>query len=180
MRKRSTQRQYALGAGFVFASLTFGCNRVEPAPEPESPTLNDFLPPSPTPGGAQVAFAGVLNGGNLAAERIDGPAAQGLPGDIFLRNDKIRLIIQQPGRSMALIPTGGNIVDADVVRDANDPLRDLDGNAANGIGNDHWGELSVLFQLGRVLNSTQCQILADGSAGGAALVRCFGTDDIDD
>ena len=180
MRKRSTQRHYALGAGFVFASLTFGCNRVEPAPEPEGPSLNDFLPPTPTPGGAQAAFAGVLSSGNLAAERIDGPAAQGLPGDIFLRNDKIRLILQQPGRSMALIPTGGNIVDADVVRAANDPLRDLDGNPANGTGNDHWGELSVLLQLGRVVDAKRCDIVSDGSAGGAALVRCFGTDEIDD
>jgi hypothetical protein len=180
MRKRSTRRQYALSAGFAFASLTFGCNRVALAPEPGTPTLNDFLPPGPVAGGSPVAAAGVLSVANLAAERVDGPASQGLPGDIFLRNDKIRVVIQQPGREMALVPTGGNIVDADVVRPNNDPLFDADNNPANGHGNDHWGELSILFQLGRVVDVKSCNIIANGSEGGAALVRCFGTDDIDD
>ena len=155
MRKRTTQRHYALGAGVLFASLgAFGCNRVAPSAEPGPPVLADFLPPGPTPGGAQLVFAGVLSDTNLAAERVDGPSAQGLPGDIFLRNDKIRLVIQQPGRSLALIPTGGNIVDADIVRPANDPLFDLDGDAANGHGNDHWGELSIFLRLGRVVRES--------------------------
>jgi hypothetical protein len=178
MKNRPRTHRSKLHAGFVLA-LALGCNRVEPF-IPDEPSLEDFLPAPPATGGAQVAFAGVLSNANLATERIDGPASQGLPGDIFLRNDKIRVVIQQPGRSLALIPTGGNIIDADVIRQPNDPLFDIDGNAANGVGNDHWGELSILFQLGRVVNSTRCQIVADGSAGGGALVRCFGTDDIDD
>lgn len=181
MRRIRFSRTWTLGAG---ALLSLACNRVVPAGEPPPPpetSLEDFLPPAPTPtGDPQQAFAGVLAQDNLAQERIDGPAAQGLPGDLFLRNDKIRVVLQQPGRAMALLPGGGTIVDADVVRTASDPLFDVDNNPADGVGNDHWGEASLLLQLGRIIDVTRFEILADGSGGGAAAIRFFGTDDIND
>jgi hypothetical protein len=156
------------------------CNRVEPV-SPQEPSLEDFLPPAPAATGeGQQVFAGVLNAQNLSQERVDGPAAQGLPGDIFLRNDKIRVIIEQPNRSLGLLPSGGNIIDADIIRQPNDPLFDPDQNPANGTGNDHWGEGSLLLRLGRNIDVNQVQIISDGSGGGAALVRFFGDDDIND
>jgi hypothetical protein len=59
-----------------------------------------------------------------SARLLDGwaPAFSGVlsnpqAGDIHLANDRVQVVIQGPGRSLAINPWGGNIIDADVVRE---------------------------------------------------------------
>src|SRR5689334_12549099 len=55
------------------------------------------------------------------SELVKGPMARGQIGDVLLENDRIRVVIQQPGRVMFGIGTyGGNIIDADLRRTCGD------------------------------------------------------------
>ena len=98
-------------------------------------------------------------------ERIPGPASQGLPGDYFMRNDKVRIVVQAPGRAIGPCPFGGNVIDFDHVADP--------------VG-DQLGEVSPFFQLGRTLNFTEAEVVRDGSQGGPAVLRFRGHDAKDD
>ncbi len=75
--------------------------------------LEAALPALPPEGGPAVAAAGRLSQANFEQERVPGPAALGLPGDYFMRNDKIRVVVQAPGRAIGPCPYGGDILDAD-------------------------------------------------------------------
>ena len=113
----------------------------------------------------QRAFAGRLTVENLAQEGVPGPASQGLPGDFFLRNDRIRAVIQAPGRAMGPCPWGGNLLDLDF---------------ADSPAGDQLGEVSPLFGLGRTANFTKVEVTRDGSDGGPAVITAVGPDAIDD
>ena len=67
---------------------------------------------------------------NDGMEGVGGPLAGSVPGDVYLANDKIRVVLQGPGRAIGLNPYGGNIIDADVLRGDED-------------GRDRFGELGV-------------------------------------
>ncbi|MCU0697105.1 MAG: CehA/McbA family metallohydrolase [Myxococcaceae bacterium] len=95
---------------------------------------------------------------------IGGPGAQGRVGDVLLSNDVVRLIIEQPGRSVGPLLSGGNLIDADLVRGANEPGRDVFGRSA------------LFYSLGRLTSVTDVEILADGSSGGPAIVAASGKD----
>lgn len=125
--------------------------------------LTTALPPLPPTGGPQVAFAGRLTESNLESERPTGTAVQGLPGDFFLRNDKVRVVVQAPGRAIGPCPFGGNPIDMAL----------LDGE-------DELGELSPFLQLGRTIKWERGEIVRDGSAGGAAVLRFWGSDAAND
>src|SRR5258706_8666028 len=142
-----------------FVLLSAACHAANPDP------LEAALPALPPTGGPQQAFAGRLTQENFATERVTGPAAQGLPGDYFMRNDLIRLIVQAPGRAIGPCPFGGNIIDADRVE------------APAG---DQFGELSPLVQLGRTVAPTRVEIVRDGAQGGPAVLRFWGHDAMDD
>ena len=130
-----------------------------------SDPLTAALPELPPTGGPVLATAGRLTDANFATEHIDGPASQGLVGDFFMRNDKVRVVLQAPGRAIGPCPYGGNIIDFDFVdRPAGDQL----------------GEVSALFQLGRTLNALDAEIVRDGSKGGPAVLRFTGRDAWDD
>ncbi len=127
--------------------------------------LDATLPVLPPEGGAPLARAGRLTEANFAAERVPGPASQGLPGDYFLANDEVRVIVQAPGRAIGPCPFGGNLLDADRV------------DAPAG---DQLGEVSTFLQLGRTLVFTEVQILRDGRKGGPAAITLRGHDAIND
>src|SRR5258706_4933521 len=95
----------------ALALLCISCS----SPPPAAPALDDFLPALPPEGGAAVCAAGRLSEANFAAERVPGPASQGLPGDFFLRNDKVRVVVQAPNRAVGPCPYGGTLIDADRV-----------------------------------------------------------------
>ena len=47
-----------------------------------------------------------------AAQLIGGEQAIGRLGDVLLQNDKVRVIIEQPGRTIGPLLSGGGIIDA--------------------------------------------------------------------
>ena len=130
-----------------------GCNNTSP--------LAAALPSLPAEGGAPIAAAGRLDAGNFDQERVAGPASQGLVGDYFMRNDKVRFVVQAPGRAIGPCPFGGNVIDADRV--------------ASPAG-DQLGEVSAFLQLGRTFAFDRAEIVRDGSKGGPAVLRFWGHD----
>lgn len=126
-------------------------------------TLDDFLPPLPTPDGtAQSVYAGVIAD---SSELVGGPAATGLVGDFFIRNSKVRFVIQNEMRSIAVSPWGGNVVDATLVGSE---------------GTDSLGEVSMVYKAGRTCAHSSVEVLLDGSGGGPAVIRAIGKTDIND
>ena len=99
-----------------------------------------------------------------ADELIGGPGATGMAGDVLLQNDKIRVVIEKPGRTVGPILSGGNIVDADVVRPAGQPGRDV------------FGRMGLFYTLGRITSIDRVEVLNDGSNGGPAVVAATGHD----
>jgi hypothetical protein len=132
--------------------------------QPKGP-LEAALPPLPPVGGPRVAAAGRLTSANFDQERVPGPVSQGLPGDYFMRNDKLRVVVQAPGRAIGPCPFGGNIIDVDLVERAR---------------GDQLGEVSPFLQLGRTIDFNRAEVTRDGSQGGAAVLRFFGRDVKDD
>jgi len=125
--------------------------------------LNDFLPEVPSPtGDAQAAWAGEITSANTD-ELIDGPASSGMIGDFYMRNDKGRFVIQSATRVIGVIPQGGNLVDA----------VPLDGSG-NDAAVDHFGELAMIYLVGRTCRHDSIEIVQDGSGGGAAVLRARG------
>ncbi len=123
--------------------------------------LEDFYPELPDPTGeAQTVYAGPITDGS---ELVDGPAAQGLVGDFFIRNDKAHFVIQAPTRVIGVVPQGGNLIDAV-------PL-DGDGNPSR---EDHFGELSMIYLAGRTCEHESIEVIRDGSGGGVAAIRAVG------
>ena len=108
-----------------------------------------------------LTAAGRLDEGNYDAERVAGPASQGLVGDYFMRNDKVRVVVQAPDRAIGPCPFGGNVIDADrVAAPAGDQL----------------GEVSAFLQLGRTFAFDRAEVVRDGSKGGPAVLRFYGHD----
>jgi hypothetical protein len=127
------------------------------------PSLDDFLPAVPKPDGtARSTYAGAITEAN-SMELIDGPASSGRVGDYFLRNGQARFVIQSTGRAIGVSPWGGNVVDAV-------PLDDKGGDLVP----DHFGEMSLNYQVGRTCAHDRIEVLRDGKGGGAAVVRVFG------
>ncbi|MBL8922463.1 MAG: CehA/McbA family metallohydrolase [Myxococcaceae bacterium] len=133
------------------------------------------LPPPDPPTRCEVKldelqlFAKLGTGANAkviegAAELIGGGFAQARAGDVALSNDKIRVVIQQPTRTISPTPYGGAIIDADLVR------------AAGEAGRDAFGKLAPLYAFGRTPAVTKVEILEDGSKGGYAVVAATGKD----
>lgn len=102
-----------------------------------------------------------------ADQLIGGGAAQGRVGDFLLENDRLRVVIQQPGRSLASMPYGGNIIDADLQRPAPG-------------GHDELGKLGLLYAFGRTMNVSKVEVLQDGKNGGYAMIAASGTDAVVD
>ncbi|MDQ3370151.1 MAG: CehA/McbA family metallohydrolase, partial [Myxococcota bacterium] len=121
--------------------------------------LSDYYPELPPTGGAQGAFAGeVTDPGQLIA----GPAQSGLVGDFFIKNDVVSFIVQAPTRVIGVIPQGGNVVDATLLENGTQVL------------DDHFGELGLIYLLGRTCEPTRVEIVRDGAKGGAAVLRAIG------
>jgi hypothetical protein len=127
--------------------------------------LSDYFPKLPPTGGAQVASAGQVTD---PSQLLTGPAQSGLVGDFFIKNDKATFIIQAPTRVMGVIPQGGNVVDAALT--------------ANGqqLTADHFGELGLIYLLGRTCEPDKVEVVRDGSKGGAAVIRATGKSGNDD
>lgn len=153
-----------LAAGRLAAALALclaGCGDGDPTGDP----LDAYLPALPPASGSAVARAGRLTSENFSKERVPGPASQGLVGDYFMANDRVRVVIQQPGRAISPLPYGGNIIDMDFV---DQPV------------GDSFGEVGLFLLTGRTANFTSAEVVRDGSAGGPAVLRFRGADVVDD
>jgi hypothetical protein len=125
------------------------------------PSLADFFPETPAPtGAAQAVFTGEITAAT-ASELLTGPAAQGQIGDLYLRNERVRFVIGAATRVIGVVPQGGNVIDAALLVNGQ-PLP------------DHFGELSMVYKAGRTCEHERLEIVADGSGGGAAVVRAIG------
>ena len=130
--------------------------------------IEDYYPELPDPtGGPQEAYAGEITTGN-AGELVAGPAATGMVGDFFIRNDRASFIVSAPARVIGVVPQGGNLIDI--------VLRDSTGQVVD----DHFGELAMLYVLGRTCEHDSVEILRDGSEGGIAAIRAHGFSGNDD
>ncbi len=101
---------------------------------------------------------------NSPAQLIGGQTPTGRLGDVLLKNDKVRVIIEQPGRQIGPVLYGGAIIDADLVRPEGEP------------GKDQFGRMAVVHSLGRVSRVDSVEVLSDGSNGGSAVVASTGAD----
>ncbi len=99
-------------------------------------------------------------------EGVGGPNAHGKAGDFLLGNGRIRVVIQGEDRHIGANPWGGTILDADLVRE--------------GPGMDQFGEMGLLYNFGRTVRPTLFEIIADGSAGGPAILAASGRDAAND
>jgi len=143
---------------FAFVATVAACG--------SSTSIDDYLPPLPEPpGGAQIASAGQVTD---PSQLVTGPAQSGLVGDYFIKNDRATFIVQAPTRVIGVIPQGGNVVDA-VLTDGTTQTVD-----------DHFGELAMVYLLGRTCDPDRIEIIADGSRGGVAALRAIGKTGNDD
>ena len=155
-RHRWSYRAFA-PAVLVAALLVGGCG------DNDQRGLDDFLPPIPAPTGeAQSVYAGSVSADNAGAELIPGPAASGIPGDLYIRNARGRFIVQAATRVIGVVPQGGNLVDAQ-------PL-----GPDGPIGDEQFGELSSIYILGRTCEHDRVEVVQDGSGGGAAAIVARG------
>jgi len=111
--------------------------------------------PNPVSSEAQASILGATEDG------IGGPLAWATAGDVLLSNEHIRLVLQQPGRSLAINPYGGNVIDADVVR--------RPGEA----GQDRFGEVGLFLNAAFTIAPESMDIVSDGTSG-IAVVRFEG------
>lgn len=125
----------------------------------DAASLEDFYPELPPIGGAQGASAGQVTD---PSQLITGPAQSGLVGDYFIRNEQVAFIVQAPTRVIGVVPQGGNLVDAALV------------DASGQLVQDHFGELSLVYLVGRTCEHERIEIVRDGSEGGPAVLRAIG------
>lgn len=97
------------------------------------------------------------------ASLFAGVFAEGRPGDVMLKNDRARWIVQGVRPGSFLVAEGGGILDADVVRP--------DGE----LGHDVVKDWAPMPGLGRVIRPTSVEVVDDGEASGRAVVVVEGT-----
>ncbi len=100
------------------------------------------------------------------SELIGGPNAQGRVGDVLLKNDKIRVIIQKPGVNTGVNSFGGNIIDADIVRPAGEA------------GQDSFGALFPLINVEWTVRNTTYEAVGEATEGGTKVLRARGRIDV--
>jgi hypothetical protein len=102
-----------------------------------------------------------------ADDLLQGPLARGSEGDYVLENERLRIIIQKPGRNWFGLGTyGGNIIDAS--------RRNDDGS----FNPDHLEEFITGLNIENTPNFTDVTIENDGDDGAAAMICVSGPDDL--
>ena len=137
-------------------------------PGPDDSAVDDglFLGVDPAvPAAAGEARAGVIRDGSEGeAALFGGISAEGRAGDVKLYNSQVQFIIQGPYESHGYVPTGGGIIDADLVRPEGQ------------LGRDLVEDVYLAFSMSRLFHADTVEIIADGSDGGEAVVQAIGTD----
>lgn len=105
---------------------------------------------------ADEARAGVVTD---TAALFGGVSAEGQAGDVKIYNDRVQFVIQGARDGGYYATYGGGLLDADTVRPAGQPGRDLIDEALPMVG------------FGTVAEGTKVEVVNDGADGGAAVVR---------
>ncbi|MCH8815987.1 MAG: carboxypeptidase regulatory-like domain-containing protein, partial [Chloroflexi bacterium] len=137
------------------------------APPPTvTPTPTNTATPTPTPTKAPE-FNAVAKVIADAEDLIEGPMSRGRLGDYLLANSEIQVVIQDIERNIFSVGQfGGQILDADLVREVSDPER------------DNFEEWAVGINLENTGHYTKVNIINDGSNGQPAVIRVTGVDDL--
>ncbi|MFN2375141.1 MAG: hypothetical protein ABR538_01305 [Candidatus Binatia bacterium] len=103
------------------------------------------------------------------ADLIGGPLAMGRTGDYMIRNGNVRAVIRAPGRQHSfMLLNGGQIIDADLVRD--NPADDR----------DSWMGIQPLVHISSSQATDMVTVENDGTDGNAAVISSSGPDDLFD
>lgn len=151
----------------ALALLMLACGGADsglPSGQPAGSAPSTGLDPSlPAPPGTSRAGI-VRDGPDGEAALFGGINAEGAAGDIKLHNAQVQFIIQRATRSHGIVDVGGHVIDADLVR------------APGQLGRDTLEDQFLAFGMSRVVHHDALEIVADGSAGGPAIVRATGRD----
>ena len=134
------------------------CNPAETDPAESDATPPPDLVAWPDAGQARAGF--VTDDAALVA----GLAAEGVPGDVVMVNDRARFVIQGLRDGSYYVTGWGGLLDADVRRDPGEPGADLV---------EKWLPMTG---LGRVIDPLSLEVVADGTGGGPAIVKVEGSD----
>jgi len=98
---------------------------------------------------------------------IGGPLSRCRANDYILKNDRIRVVVQNVQRNLFGIGQfGGQIIDADLVRTPPDPDR------------DNFEEWSTSVNIENTAHYTSVMVVNDGTDGNPAVIRATGPDDL--
>jgi len=152
----------ALG-GLLAAVVTLSSGQRSPRHvEAGGPTPTATATPSPTPIPNAVAHL-ISASGDL----IGGDVSRGRLGDYYLANGEVQVVIQAPQRNLLSVGQfGGQIIDADLVREAGEPER------------DSFEEWAFGVNLENTCHYTKVNVINDGSNGQPAVIRATGVDDL--
>lgn len=159
---------------FLLALVACGGGDDEKTPTTPGPTTppvpTTSTPPVPTTSTPPAVDTserlgpGEVRAGVIADEAalFGGVSAEGRVGDVKIYNDRVQFVIQSGPDSSYYLSLGGTVIDADIVRPEGEQGRDLV---------DEW---APMYGLGRVMEPTSIEVVADGSDGEAAIVRVTG------
>ena len=132
-----------------------------------SPTEPIDPPPGDTAEPADVTIPlapGEVRAGPVLDEAalFGGMSAEGQPGDFKIYNDRVQFIVQGVREGSYTTWQGGAVIDADIVRPAGQPGRDMI---------DDW---VFVAGSGHIMNPDRVWVVDDGSEGGPAVIRAEG------
>ena len=114
-----------------------------------------------------------------ANELIGGRLAHGQVGDWLIENDKARFIVSDIGRDFTFLQVyGGKLIDADIQRQAPTPGSPF--APPYPAGKDNFIALAPLINISSTDNPSSIAVINSGAAGGDALLRTTGVDDLFD
>ena len=105
------------------------------------------------------ARAGVIIDDSVLFEGI---SAEGRVGDLLVYNNKVRFVLQGLRPGSFYMEASGQVIDADIVRPAGMPGRDI------------IDEFSAMVGFGRLVSPSAVEVIADGSDGQAAVIQVTG------
>ena len=130
------------------------CAEVVPDEVVEAPPIDLSVPLGPSESRAAVITD--------PAVLLGGAAAEGQVGDLMLLNDRVRFVVQAVREGGGLLHDAGGVIDADIVRPAGQPGRDL------------VMDFAVMADVGHMSAADTVEVLDDGVDSGTAIVRVTG------
>jgi hypothetical protein len=146
----------------LFVPLVAGCRSAKSGgslPACEPPDLMEKL--LTTAGEGKVRWERIEDPSRFRAiPPEEGGAFFPKKGDLYIENERIRLILQGPSRQISPAPYGGNLIDADIQRE-------------DGVWHDILGELTPFVGLSYTLDTGELEILREEK--GVLVLRARGT-----